>query len=144
MDSANMVRVTKVHVKKDRLGVKLARIEITRVVDESDRFTDSVALALRQMAENSEIETVRLTETVPSRTLVFFAAAGIERPSDTIADVEIGNFKVWREDSAVTTRLVLSFEFTVRLDEARRWLIPSIGDDVLCVVEQAQLSLGGL
>lgn len=140
MNSANQVRISKIKVKKDKLGLKWATIELTRAVDESDRFTPSVSSAMEHMRENAKVETVKLSEQVGAKNLIFFAAIGIDKPSDLFPGVEIGNFRLRREESEDRDWIVLSFDFTVPLEDARRWLIPSIGDDILCVVEDAQLS----
>ncbi len=140
MNSANQVRITKIKVKKDKLGLKWATIELTRAVDESDRYVSSVTSALEHMRENEKVTSLKISEEVKSKNLIFFAAIGIDKPSDMFPNCEIGNFRVKREESEDRDWLVLSYDFTVQLEDARRWLIPSIGDDILCVVEDSQLS----
>ena len=142
MQSANQVRVTKVKVKKDKLGLKWATIELTRPLDESDSYTSSVRSSIEHMRENEKVSNMKLSEQVAARNLVFFAGVGVDKPSEMFPGCEIGNFKLKREESDDRDWLVLSFEFTVPLEDARRWIIPSIGDDTLCVVEDAQLSFG--
>ena len=141
MNSASAVRVTKIKVKKDKLGVKQATIELTRVVEPEDQFIAGVKLAVEQMGENEALESVKLSETAKSKNLIFWAAVGIDKPSEQFHCVTLGRFRIKREVMDESkSRLVLSFEFTVSLEDARVWIIPSIGDDVLCVVEDAQLS----
>lgn len=140
MESANQVRITKIKVKKDKLGLKWATIELTRAVEEQDRYTGSVASALEHMRDNEKVQTLKLSERVESKNLVFFAGLGMDKPSALFPGCEIGDFKLRREESEDRDWLVMSFEFTVPLEEARTWLIPSIGDDILLVVEDSQLS----
>jgi hypothetical protein len=82
---------------------------------------------------------MKLSECVAARNLIFYAADGVEVPSERLNGVEIGNFKIKREEHKGQHWFVLTYEFTVTLEEARRWIIPSIGDDILCVVEAAQM-----
>ena len=140
MQSANQVRISKIKVTKDKLGLKWATIELSRPVDESDRYAPAVTSALEHMRENEKVSRMKLSEQVASRNLVFFAGLGVDKPSDVFPGVEVGNFRIKREESEDRDWIVLSFDFTVPLEDARRWLIPSIGDDILCVVEDAQLS----
>lgn len=140
MQSANQVRITKIKVKKDKVGLKWSTITLTRAVDDSDRFVPSVTSALEHMASNDKVASLKLSESVSSKNLVFFAGVGIDKPSAMFPAVEIGNFRLKREESEERDWILLHFDFTVPLEEARTWLIPSIGDDILCVVEDSQLS----
>lgn len=140
MESANQVRVTKIKVKKDKLAQKWATIELTRAIEETDRYTPSVTSALEYMTENEEAKQVKLSTEVKNRNLFFYAGIGVDKPSDQFFNVEIGNFRLRREESEDRDWLVMTFDFTIPLELARTWLIPSIGDDILCVVEDAQLS----
>jgi hypothetical protein len=140
MKSANQVRVSKIKVKKDKLGMKWATIELMRPVEEEDQFTSSVRSALEHMRENDKVGQMKLTESVAARNLTFFAALDIDKPSEFFTGVEVGNFKIKREESEDRDWLVLTYEFTVALEQARKWIIPSIGDDIFCIVEDAQLS----
>lgn len=140
MESASQVRISKIKVKKDKIGCKWATIELMRAVDDSDKYTPNVSSAIESMTENEKISQVKLSEHVAARNLHFFAGVGVDKPSDIFPSVEIGNFKLKREESEDRDWLVLTFEFTVPLEDARRWIIPSVGDDILCVVEDAQLS----
>ena|SRR6266705_2361659 len=141
METASAVRITKIKVSKDRLGTKLVTIELTRVVEREDKFIGSVAEAIDQMTENESLELVKLSTTVGSKNLIFWPAAGIDRPSETFVTVMLKKFRIKREGDEEHSQLVMSFEFTVPLEEARRWVIPAIGDDVMCVVEDSQLAL---
>jgi hypothetical protein len=140
MQSANQVRVTKIKVKKDKLGLKWATIELTRPVDESDSYTPAISQTLDHMRGNEKVKQVKMSEQVAARNLFFFAAPGVDKPSDVFPGVEVGNFRIKREESEDRDWLVLSFDFTIQLEDARRWIIPSIGDDILCIIEDAQLS----
>lgn len=140
MNSANQVRVSKVSVKKDKLGLKWATIELTRAVEESDQYTAAVRATLEHMKDCKPVSKVKMEEHVPSKNLVFFAGFGVEKPSEMFPAVDLGNFRIKREETEDRDWFVLQFDFTVPLEAARRWIIPSIGDDILCVVEDAQLS----
>lgn len=140
MNSANQVRITKIKVKKDKIGLKWATITLTRAVDESDRYVASVTSALEHMKENEKVGSLKLTEQVASKNLLFFAGIGVDKPSAMFPSAEISNFRLKREESEERDWILLHFDFTVPLEEARQWLIPSIGDDILCVVEDSQLS----
>jgi hypothetical protein len=140
MNSANLVRVTKIKVKKDKVGLKWATIELTRPLDEQDSYTPSVRSSIEHMRDNKNVASMKLSEQVEARNLIFYAALGIEQPSEMFPDVEIGNFRLKREESEERDWLMLTFDFTIPLENARKWIIPSIGDDILCVVEDAQLS----
>ncbi len=142
MESANQVRVSKIKVKKDKHGQKWATIELSRAVEEGDKYSAAVTLAIEQMRDNEKITNLKMDETVAARNLIFFAAIGIDKPSELFPGVEVGNFRLKREESDTQEWLILSFDFTVQLEDARRWIIPSIGDDILCVMEDAQLSFG--
>lgn len=140
MNAASQVRVSKLKIKKDKMGQKWCTVEIMRAVDESDHYTDSLKSALQHMTENEGVDLMKVGTRVTSRNLIFFPAEGVEKPSEAFHNVELGNFKLRREEGTDRDWLVLTYEFTVALVEARRWLIPSIGDDILCVVEDCQLS----
>jgi hypothetical protein len=140
MNSANTVRISKIKVKKDKVGLKWATIELTRAVDEEDRYTGSVTNALEYMQDNKEAAQVKLDEHVGNRNLLFFAGFGVDKPNEVFPNVELTTFKLRREESGDRDWFLLTFEFTVPLEDARRWLIPCIGDDILCVVEDSQLS----
>lgn len=140
MEAASQVRISKVSVKKDKVGQKWATIQLTRAVDQSDSYKGVLADALEFMESQEKAQHLKLTETLGSKNLVFFPAAGVDKPSEMIHSVELGAFKIRREESEDRDWLLLTYDFTIPLEDARRWLIPSIGDDILCVVEDAQLS----
>jgi hypothetical protein len=140
MNAANQVRISKLKIKKDKMGQKWCTIEVTRALDESDSYTNTLAAALEHMKEHVGVSQMKLSERVTSRNLIFFPAEGVDKPSEAFHNLELGNFKLKREEGTDRDWLVLTYEFTVPLIEARRWLIPSIGDDILCVVEDCQLS----
>lgn len=140
MNAANQVRVSKLKIKKDKLGQKWCTVELTRAVDESDHYTATLASSLEHMQEQEGVAQIKVSERVNSRNLIFFPAVGIEKPTEAFHNVELGNFKLRREEGTDRDWLVLTYDFTVTLEEARRWLIPSIGDDILCIVEDCQLS----
>lgn len=135
MLGANQVRVTKIKVKKDKVGLKWATIELTRPLDESDSYTSAIRSSIDHMRSNEKVTNLKLNEQVTSRNLIFFAALGIDKASEMFTNIEITNFKLKREESEDRDWLMLTFDFTVPLEDARRWIIPSIGDDILCVVE---------
>lgn len=140
MNVASQVRISKVSVKKDKVGQKWATIQLMRAVDESDSYTGVLADSLEFMESQEKAQHLKLTETLGSKNLIFFPALGVEKPSEMLHSVELGAFKIKREESAERDWLILTYDFTVTLEDARRWLIPSIGDDILCVVEDCQLS----
>lgn len=144
MESANRVVISKIKVKKDKLGLKTATVEITRVVEEGDKFTPDIEDAIMSMSANKKIDSLKLSEIVGARNLLFFSAPDMPKPSDMVAGIEIGSFKLRREQSDVRDVLVISFEFTMELAHAKQWILPSIGDDVMLVVEDMQTSLPGV
>lgn len=140
MNAASQVRISKVSVKKDKVGQKWATIQLMRAVDESDSYKGVLADALEFMESQEKAQHLKLTEKLGSKNLVFFPAVGVDKPSEMLHNVELGAFKIKREESEERDWLILTYDFTVTLEDARRWLIPSIGDDILCVVEDCQLS----
>lgn len=140
MNAASQVRVSKLKVKKDKMGQKWCTVELMRAVDESDHYTDTLKNALDHMTMNQGVAQMKLSDRVTSRNLIFFPAAGVEKPSEAFTNIELGNFKLKREEGTDRDWMVLTYEFTVSLADARRWLIPSIGDDIMCIVEDCQLS----
>jgi hypothetical protein len=140
MNSASQVRISKIKVKKDKAGLKWATVQLTRAVAEEDSYTSGVRATIEHMRENKVVTNVKLSERVERKNLVFFAAEGLDKESEMFPVVDLVNFRIRREDEEERDWLVLSFEFTIQLDDAKRWIIPSIGDDILCVVEDSQLS----
>lgn len=122
------------------MGQKWATIQLMRAVDESDSYQGTLADALDHMGDHDLVRQMKLDETMKSKNLIFFPAAGVDKPSEALHNVEIGSFVIKREESSDRDWLVITYEFTVSLEDARRWLIPSVGDDILCVVEDCQMS----
>lgn len=143
MESANRVVISKIKVKKDKHGIKTATVGITRVIEDGDKFTPDIEDAIASMAANKKMQKLSLTEEVGARNLVFFSAPGIDKPSEMIAGATLGRFTLRREEAEINEALVIYFEFTMQLDHARQWVLPSIGDDVMLVVEDMQESFFG-
>ena len=142
MQTIGTVRITKIKITKDKQGSKFATIELTRILDAEDKITDLQETVSCIMRERGHISKVKLTENVKKQNLIFWAAAGIDKPSDMLHCVELSNFRLTREGEADSdeAEIVASFDFTCSLEDARRWLIPAIGDDILLAIEEAQMS----
>lgn len=140
MNVASQVRISKVHVKKDKVGQKWATIQLMRAIDDSDSYSGSLHEAVDTMQSQEQVELMKLSVKLGSKNLIFFPAAGVDQPSEMLAGIELGAFKIKREGTDDRDWLILTYEFTIPLESARRWLLPSIGDDILCVVEDCQLS----
>jgi hypothetical protein len=145
MFNANTVRVTKIKVAKDKRGKKTATIQLTRVVEVGEQLTPLLREAVDHMEAHEKITKMQLSERIPRRNLLFWPSnADLGTPSDLFPCVELNNFRLRREGNSEKeeTSILMTWEFTVPLDDARRWLIPAIGDDIVCVVEDANLTLG--
>ena len=144
MQSIGAVRLTKIKITKDKQGSKFATIELTRVLDEEDKITDLQETMALIMKERGHVSKVRLSEHVPKQNLIFWSAPGIDKPSDMIHCVELSNFRLSRdgEPDSSEAEIIMSFEFTSSLEDARRWLIPAVGDDIYLAIEEAQMRLG--
>lgn len=140
MSAASSVQITKVRITRDKNGDKHAVISLRRVLDSADHYTDSIAHAVGQMKENAAINSLRLAGTLLCN-LTFWAAAGLAKPSEILEGTEIGNFRLDREVTGPGhSYLTLTYDFELKLDLARRWIIATLGDDILCVLETSQLS----
>lgn len=135
MNAASRVRIAKLKIGKNKFGMKVCEIELRRSVDESDHHTPHVEAAIQHMNQNEKCTKIDLGLEMRACSLAFYGSPTSE-PSDRFPSVEVWKFKLKRERGEIT----LSFSFVTLLEDARRWLIPSIGDEILCVIEDAQMS----
>lgn len=140
MSDAMKVQITKIKISKDKTtGRKLASIELTRQIEDTDEYEGEVAKAINQITDNDGIETVSLSTVETPRSLSFSSVDG--RGSDFVPACALEKFKIRRECAKPVDIFYLSFEFTIPLKDAKRWLIPSIGDLVGVLIENSTLPL---
>lgn len=139
MEHATTARISRVRVSKDKkTGKKQAAIELAQPVSDGAKLDGPLALAVEQMRDNPKLELVRLSITVEKRNLAFFTPGSVGKPLETVKSVELAKFRVKRDGDL----LEIFYQFELTLEQAKRWLIPAIGDEVMVMVEAAQMTMG--
>ena len=141
MSGAHRVRVAKIKVERDKHGHKLCTIELARTVDEADQDTPAVWRSIQHMQDNEKVTKLHLGIEMKACSLEFYGAPQT-KPSESFAWTEAYNYRLKREKpGSFQSSISMSFDFTVSLEAAKRWLIPAIGDDILCVIGEPQMRL---
>ena len=136
---ASRVQIAKLKVAKDKWGIKYCRVSILRTVDESDRDTPAVAAAIQHMMGNQKVTKVAVGMELRACSLTFYGAPET-KPSERFPAVEAFNFRLKREKpGSVDTSISLAFDFNIPLVRAKEWIIPAIGDDILCVIDREEV-----
>lgn len=142
MENATALRISRLKVKRDKFGMKYATIRLESPADSWQR-TDSLHLrcAIEAFQRNPKMIRLKLSDCLTAKSLTFFTREEPETSQECATPVDLLNFHLERAPDEPDW-IFLSFEFTVPLEFARRWLIGQIGDDLLCAISNAQLSLG--
>ena len=140
MEGAGLTRIGSIKIEKSK-DTKFATVELVHVYDGDFTFEEEIGIreAIAQIVENKAIAEVKLSETSLNRSVLIFAAPGMERPSAGFPGVELKDFRVKRDRVGKTLeQIVLKYKFTVKLEEAFPYVIQAIGDDLLVQIEKTQ------
>jgi len=141
MKAASTIRISKIEVKKDKNGAKYTSIELSTVIDASDEYPEGVRMAITQMKANPSLKSVELDESALNKNLAFYFGEGMSSPMEVFQGVELRKFRIKRDKVGVHEDFVMKYRFTVKAEEASRWISPVVADDLLCTVEDTQPSL---
>lgn len=132
------VQITKIKIMKEKkTGAKLAIVELTRIIECDDSFEHPLSAAVNAFSSQQSLEKCSLNISLNSKNLLFSNPGSVGSKFEAY-ERSLENFKLERIG---LVDISMSFEFFIPLSEAKRWLIPAIGDEVRVEITDCQGSL---
>lgn len=131
-----------VKIRREKVtGLKLAVVRMTGSAEDWHRSASlTLNRSIEQATHNQTILRMKLAEYMGAMALDFYAPEEPEEKQQSFSPVALGRF-VLQRDQEYPEFVELQWEFMVPLEMAKHWIISQIGEQLLCTVSKAQMSL---